>query len=692
MLKIRLKKASLALALAALSATAMPVMAVTQPATPESVQSSRALAELSRYVQEMARKVALRPNFSSLQYALIENNTVVLSGYAGENDTPLDHETVYAIGSVSKMFGAASVMKLVQDGKLDLDTPIYQYLPDFRMADPRYQQITARMLLNHSAGLRGDDVINDSLFMGDNNTKGYEYFLDTLALQTLNADPGAFSVYCNSCFTLAEKLVEQVSGQSFTDYIQSSFNEPLGMRHTSTPVQGPGDNYARLKWPGRDGGLPWIHYNVIASGGVNSTAEDMAKFARLFMQDGPDLLSPQSREAMQAPEYLRGFWPEDRDDSGNYGLGWDSVKLYPFNDLGIQALAKGGDISAHHAILVVLPKLNMAAVVLSAGGNSGTNQLMATRILLKALELKGFDLSALSTKSFPVEAGASMPPHLLSYAGVYGDSGSLMQVDIQANGALRIETGTQETEHYQYAGQMGFVDAKRAIRIEFVEAANGHTYLWDRRYEMDKGLGQNAESAYRAQKLPPNLLDEATQAVWAQRDGLRYFPLKYLYNSEYYFVDGLPGAKLALSKELAGYVGALRIRDAYTAASEVQIPGQAGRETQHASFELHDGQEYLLLNNDLMLSEQAIPTLSTKTSRVQIGTNGFAQWFLLGDQTAEQTLNVTLAAKSAYAVYDKEGACVHYSLLDGAGPVRLPKKGSIVFAGSPAAVFELSIP
>ncbi len=115
MLKIRLKKVSLALALTALSATAMPVVAVTQPATTESVQSSRALAELSRYVQEMARKVALRPNFSSLQYALIENNTIVLSGYAGENDTPLDHETVYAIGSVSKMFGAASVMKLVQD-------------------------------------------------------------------------------------------------------------------------------------------------------------------------------------------------------------------------------------------------------------------------------------------------------------------------------------------------------------------------------------------------------------------------------------------------------------------------------------------------------------------------------------------------------------------------------------------------
>ncbi|HCA17337.1 MAG TPA: hypothetical protein DEO64_09435 [Alcaligenes faecalis] len=55
----------------------------------------------------------------------------------------------------------------------DLETPVYRYLPDFRMADPRYQPITARMLLNHSAGLRGDDLINDSLFIGDNSIQGY---------------------------------------------------------------------------------------------------------------------------------------------------------------------------------------------------------------------------------------------------------------------------------------------------------------------------------------------------------------------------------------------------------------------------------------------------------------------------------------------------------------------------------------
>lgn len=65
------------------------------------------------------------------------------------------------------------------------------------MADPRYQLITARMLLKHSAGLRGDDLINDSLFIGDTSIQGYGQFLGTLALQALNADPGAFSVYCN---------------------------------------------------------------------------------------------------------------------------------------------------------------------------------------------------------------------------------------------------------------------------------------------------------------------------------------------------------------------------------------------------------------------------------------------------------------------------------------------------------------
>ena len=81
------------------------------------------------------------------------------------------------------------------------------------------------------------------------------------------------------------------------------------------------------------------------------------------------------------------MWPGAGENIFNYGLGWDSVKLYPFSEYGIKALAKGGDTALQHAILVV-PEQKIAAAVLTSGGRSSTNQLMATELLLATLKEK----------------------------------------------------------------------------------------------------------------------------------------------------------------------------------------------------------------------------------------------------------------------------------------------------------------
>lgn len=87
------------------------------------------------------------------------------------------------------------------------------------------------MLLNHSCGLRGTGSPNDSLFE-DNDPYAHDTILQTLSDQTLKSDPGAFSVYCNSGFTLAEIQVERVSGMSFTTFIHQNFTDPHVSRTT----------------------------------------------------------------------------------------------------------------------------------------------------------------------------------------------------------------------------------------------------------------------------------------------------------------------------------------------------------------------------------------------------------------------------------------------------------------------------
>ena len=104
----------------------------------------------------------------SFQYALIDNGEITASGHAGvyskSENRALTQQTMYGAGSVSKMYTTACVMKLQELGKLELDKPVVQYIPEFTMQDQRYRDITVRMLLNHSSGLMGSSMRNAFLF------------------------------------------------------------------------------------------------------------------------------------------------------------------------------------------------------------------------------------------------------------------------------------------------------------------------------------------------------------------------------------------------------------------------------------------------------------------------------------------------------------------------------------------------
>ena len=114
--------------------------------------------------------------------------------------------------SASQSAPASAITLTDQAGRqVELDAPVTAYLPDFTMADGRYTDITVRMLLNHSSGLPGSTIANGFL-LNDPDTLAADTLLEELSSQTLKADPGAFSVYCNDGFTLAELVVEAVSG------------------------------------------------------------------------------------------------------------------------------------------------------------------------------------------------------------------------------------------------------------------------------------------------------------------------------------------------------------------------------------------------------------------------------------------------------------------------------------------------
>ena len=105
---------------------------------------------------------------TSVQYALWKDGEIILTGssgvYSKSEDRALTDDILYGIGSVSKIYTTVAVMQLAEQGHVSLDAPVTRYLPQFRMADPRYRDITVRMLLNHSSGLMGSGLAGAILF------------------------------------------------------------------------------------------------------------------------------------------------------------------------------------------------------------------------------------------------------------------------------------------------------------------------------------------------------------------------------------------------------------------------------------------------------------------------------------------------------------------------------------------------
>ncbi|MCU4979126.1 beta-lactamase family protein [Bacillus cereus] len=648
--------------------------------------------ELEKIAAENAALLTKSYETTSVQYAVIDNGKLILSGQTGKNDIegkqPLTKDTLYGIGSTSKVYTAAAVMKLVDEGKVDLDAPVARYIPEFKMKDNRYKRITPRMLLNHSSGLQGMTFNNAFLFK-DNDTYAHDMLLRQLSSQSLKADPGAFSVYCNDGFTLAEILVEKVSRMSLTEFLHQKFTKSLKLEYTQTPQDKWRDEKrAGLYSPKYQGQLPIEMVNVIGTGGISSTAEDVVRFSQLFMGQGKEILSNKAIKEMEQEEYNKGMWPEDGDNVFNYGLGWDSVKLYPFDRYGIKALSKGGDTVLQHASLVVLPEQKLAAAVLSSGGSSMTNQLLANKLLLARLKEKGTIKDIKPDKSFGKPIKAKVPQDVVKKAGFYGNSYSHFKIEITKKGELFLPTKPEEK--YVYTADGSFINEKGTSKLNFVTEKNGKVYLRESTYELSPGLGQNVLTHYLAQKLENNVLPKKTAAAWAKREGGKFYLVNEKFNSMNYLGQLIPLNTQITLKD--GYWDGKKITGPNTATHQIQIPVMNGRDTKEAHFYKEDGNEYMKMASFLYVSESNVKSLDAgQLSKVTLQANGHAKWFTIPQEAAGKTMTVDLPSGSSFSVYDENEVCINFTVVSGNNIVKLPEKGTVVFAGAPNSEFTITL-
>ncbi len=319
---------------------------------------------------------------------------------------PVTDDTIFQIGSISKVFTATLVMLLVEEGLLDLDKPVVAYVPDLPLADPGARAtITLRHLFSHGAGFEGDRFIDYG--RGDDALARSIAAFDTLQQWTA---PGELFFYSNAGFYLAGRVVELVCGKPFETVIRERLFEPLGLQtavfFAEEAITLPHAIGHRL--PSRDAGhtitqgysLP---RNVNAAGGIVTSTRELLRFARLHIGDGEidgkRLISAQAARAMREP--LMDAGPT----RGWYGNGWSIQDFEEFRLVG-----HGGATGGFRAQLIVVPERSFAIAILT---NSETGSRAIQEIEAWALDhYLGFQR--------PVQKAISLGKKALAaFAGTY---------------------------------------------------------------------------------------------------------------------------------------------------------------------------------------------------------------------------------------------------------------------------------
>lgn len=648
-------------------------------------------------VKEIADILVSDYDVMSLQYGIIDNGKIVLSDNSGIygkfTHNEIDENTMYGIASLSKIYVSAAIMILVDQGKIDIDSPVTKYLPDFKMDDIRYKDITVRMLLNHSSGLYGSHYYNGTT-LGVSDRFVQDNLLKNMQNEKLHSNPGEFSVYCNDGFQLLELIVESVSGTSYTEFLEEKINKPLGLKNTKTSFSDfDRDRLAKIYDASIDKELPTVNINLLGTGGIYSTAEDILRFSEVLMGNKEEILSKKSALKMQEDEYKNGIWVEDNNNTG-YGLGWDSTNLWPFSKYGIKAAIKGGD-GSYHSSLIVLPEYNISMAVVSSDGLSIYNQAFASTVLIKYLKEKNIVKDVDFEEKFEEAKAVEIPNNLFKYEGIYGNgtvSGVTYEIKFDKNSFIMPERldGLLPAKKFVYVGNEEFKTEDGTMILKFIEAKNNKIYMQTKGYLNLPGVGQFLNTEFESVKLDKNIVPETVMRKWKDRENKRYFAIEEHKYSDMYLNYAMLVKKMYLDEE-SGYILNNKIIDENNGVNSIEIPVANGRDLTDLNFYEKDGVEYLKTIDMTFIKEDFIEPIGNGIDLVKIGENEYAKWFKVDEKSKNKMIEVELPKGGNFAVYDENGQCITLNSVMGENKSKLPENGFIVFVGNKEDVFKIKI-
>jgi CubicO group peptidase (beta-lactamase class C family) len=362
-----------------------------------------------------------------------------------EDPIPVNAHTVFPIASISKTFATTAMLRLVEQGKVDLHAPVRKYLPDFRVRDEAVSRdVTIWHLLTHTGGWEGQ------VSGPERGTATLENFVGSIGDLMQVAPPGAAWSYNNAGFSIAGRVIEVVTGQSISRALQDLVFTPLGLEHAGTTA---GDFIVNRFAAGhttRNGiptlQRPFVPSSSITAGGVGLDITDLMTYARFHLGDGTAngqrVLSSASLELMRTPQLRKQSTDDDM------GLGWHLRTVGP-----IHTASHGGTLAGHILLLEIVPERNFAIGILT-NSNVGwkliqdverealKSYLGATYALNQGIAHRGL------VETLPSYKALARQPDLTPYLGTYARPTNTVVV--------HAEGGRLFVQDHQNSGRVGF--------------------------------------------------------------------------------------------------------------------------------------------------------------------------------------------------------------------------------------------
>lgn len=374
-----------------------------------------------------------------LSIALVDGDQIVWAqgfGYADlVKKVPAVPETIYEVGSISKMFTTAATMRLAEAGKIDIDQPLYKYLPEFTI-NSRFGSIdgiTPRSIMYHHSGLPSD------VFKGmwGEDAPNYDQLVYMIKDGYTAFPPNYIFSYSNLAFTLLGHTVSRVTGEDFVPYMDHAVLAPLGMSHSSFALRPEMQEYMSKGYSKGKEVAP-VKISVVPAGALLSSVLDLSQYIKMALAggqiNGQQLLQSETLNQM----YTAQNTTVPLDFNTQLGLGCFIDKIN-----NSKLVYHGGDTIQFHSMLAFLPEEKLGVVVLT-NTTSGIQvaQSAAFTALKQAYEMKT-GTKIVAPKQVESKLSSLPKAELQNYVGFYSMDGGLIEVKAASNGLDMNMMGTK---------------------------------------------------------------------------------------------------------------------------------------------------------------------------------------------------------------------------------------------------------